>query len=204
MQRIERPTRPQGPARQASVLTPTLVRALAAALLLAPSACNRSGDKVADAAPAPVAEPAIAPDATASEPPPPAATQTIRLTPGQAIGRIRVGMTLAELESLATDWSKQQLDAGTLSMSMSPWRVLVKAGVATEVAFTLEPNILPLVGNTGVRDTSRPTEVAKLFPDCQAPTVEEGVERVSCQGGRTLVEKKGDGNVEVRFVAVSR
>lgn len=200
MKRIERRTPSQCPAR-ASALAPTPVRALAAVLLLGVCACNRSADKVADAASKPVAEPAIAPDAAASEPPPPAA-QTIRLTPGQAIGRIRVGMTLAELESLAPDWSKQQLDGGTLSLSMSPWRVLVKAGIATEVAFTLEPNILPLVGNTSVRDTSRPAEVAKLFPDCQAPTLTEGVERVACQGGRTLVEKgQSDSSVKIRFVA---
>src|SRR5262245_58961521 len=107
MERIERLTRPKGPAQQVPVLAPTLVRALTAALLLGPCACNRPADKVADAAPAPapVAEPAIAPDASASAPPAPAA-QTIRLTPGQAIGRIRVGMTLAELESLVPDWSK--------------------------------------------------------------------------------------------------
>ena len=102
-----------------------------------------------------------------------------------------------------SDATDLRMAAGTLSLRMDPWQVLVKDGIATEMTFTLAPNIMPVVANRTVPDPSNLSELAKLFPDCQAPTKQGGLDVVSCQEGRTRLEKnRAAGNVVIRFVSV--
>ncbi len=173
---------------------------------LALCACGGARDKPHDAAALPVADATV--DASVSEAAarpvsPMAGKQTIRIVPGIKIGRIALTMPLAQLQSLGRDWSKEELDGGTLSLRKDPWHVIVKDGVAHEMTFTLNPTILPVVANVTVPDSTILSDVAKLFPDCQAPTVEDGMDVVSCQGGQTRLERKGpDGNIVIRFVTL--
>lgn len=173
---------------------------------LALCACTGPRDKPGDAAALPeasaVVDAAVEDDA-ARPVSPTAGKQIIRMVPGHKIGRIALGMPLAELESLARDWSKEELDGGVTSLRKSPWHVTIKDGIAHEMTFTLDPTILPVVANRTVPDSTILGDLAEIFPDCQAPAVEDGMDVVICQGGQTRLERKGpDGNIVIRFVTL--
>jgi hypothetical protein len=157
-------------------------------------ACTPAQDTKQAAKQAAPEQPAPAPEQPAQPkpelPPQPASGPTYALTPGEAIGPVRVGMSKAEIEALGLLATHPQFSAMTIPISV----YYDEADKAKTIEISLAHTDKDVtIGEVTIPRTASIDRIRELLGDCKDPEVNTGASMYPCRGGAMFIAI-GSGN----------
>jgi hypothetical protein len=118
------------------------------------------------------------------QPPQPASGPTYALTPGEAIGPVRVGMSKAEIEALGILATHPHFSAMTIPITV----YYDEADKAKTIEISLAHTDKDVsVGDVTIPKTASIDQIRELLGDCKDPEINTGASMYPCRGGAMFI-----------------
>jgi hypothetical protein len=171
-----------------------LARRLPLAILLA-TACTPAQDTKQAQKQAAPEQPAVEqPAQHEPEPPQPASGPSYALTPGEAIGPVRVGMSKAEIEALGILDTHPKFSAMTIPITVYYDEADKAKTIEVSLAHT-DRDVT--VGDVTIPKTASIEQIRELLGDCKEPEVNTGATMYPCRGGAVVIAIGSGSPIEI-------